>query len=375
VVAQGRQGPWQPRGSGLLVAVVAVSVVALVVHGIVALTLLNGAAHRTVAAGKTVVAPPPRTPVPTERPTGPPPTSAPSTPPTSAPVSSPGGPLHIDHACLLPDNPPSSAHIPSGDPFGSDLSHLGADAELQRLYVVQSGELKPADAAGPVRDCDRQLWAIVVAATPAEVLRYVDELLVFDADLNTGYVGEVQAQTGSSEASAHWRLSLAPNGASDLEVALTVAHEVGHLLSLNRAEMTGEDQSACQGLMLEEGCLKDGSSFVTYLDDMWGDDLFDTWSTANDITDEQQRADALDDFYQQHHEKFVDSYAASHPVEDFAQSFALWCALGPTSPVLPQVIEGDPHDGADKLAWFEDPHRAVSQQARARCEALRALTR
>jgi hypothetical protein len=219
------------------------------------------------------------------------------------------------------------------------------------------------------------MWAIVVAATPVEVLRYVDELLIFDADLSSGYVGEVQAQPSSTEASAHWRLSLAPNGASDLEVALTVAHEVGHLLSLNRAEMTGEDESSCQGLMLAEGCLRDGSSFVTYVDQMWGEDLFDTWSTANDIADDQQRDEALDDFYRQHHDRFVDSYAATHPAEDFAESFALWCALGPSSPVLPQVIEGDPTDGAAKIAWFDDPNRAVGQQSRARCEALRALTR
>lgn len=351
----------------------ALSVVALLVHGIVALNLLNGAAQRTVAAGKSVVTPPPRTP--TERPTSGSPTTPPATTTAPAPVSTPGGPLHIDQACRLPDNPPSSAHIPVGDPFGSDLSHLGPNAELQRLYVVQNGELKPTDSAGPVRDCDRQLWAIVVAATPAEVLRYVDELLIFDADLNSGYVGEVQAQPASTEASAHWRLSLAPNGATDLEVALTVAHEVGHLLSLNRAEMTGEDQSTCRGLLLQEGCLKDGSSFVTYLDEMWGEDLYDTWSKANDIADDQQREDALYDFYDQHHDKFVDSYAATHPVEDFAESFALWCALGPTSPLLPQVIEGDPTDGAAKIAWFEDSNRAVGQQARARCEALRAFTR
>jgi hypothetical protein len=127
--------------------------------------------------------------------------------------------------------------------------------------------------------------------------------------------------------------------------------------------------------MLEEGCLRDGSSFVTYVDDMWGDDLFHTWTTANDITDDQQREDALYDFYDQHHEKFVDSYAATHPAEDFAESFALWCALGPTSPVLPQVIEGEPTDGAAKLAWFDDPTHTVGQHARSRCEALRALTR
>ena len=63
--------------------------------------------------------------------------------------------------------------------------------------------------------------------------------------------------------------------------------------------------------------------------------------------------------------------AGGQPLQDFA----LWCALGPKSPVLPQVIEGDPTDGAEKIAWFDDPDRAVGQQARARCEALRPLTR
>ena len=97
--------------------------------------------------------------------------------------------------------------------------------------------------------------------------------------------------------------------------------------------------------------------------------------TANDITDDQQRADALDAFYQKHHDRFVDSYAATQPVEDFAESFAMWCALGPSSPLLPDFIEGDPTDGAAKLAWFDDPARAVGMQARARCEALQAFTR
>jgi hypothetical protein len=91
---------------------------------------------------------------------------------------------------------------------------------------VHSGTLEPADAAGPVRECDRRLWAIVVAATPVEVLEYVDELLVFDADVSAGTaVGEVFAQPNSTEASAHWRLSLALNNSTDLDVTFNVAHE------------------------------------------------------------------------------------------------------------------------------------------------------
>jgi hypothetical protein len=358
--------------------VVALSVVALVVHGAIALVLLRGTVRPPVTADRSIGRPTPTVPAP--RPTATPTPTSPATPsptsgtPGTAPASAGG--LHLDHSCLVADNPPTSAHIPPGDPFGSDLGHLGSGAELQRLYVVRSGTLEPADSAGPVRECDRQLWAIVVAATPVEVLRYVDELLVFDADPNGGTAaGEVTAQPNSTEASAHWRLSLALNASTDLDVTVNIAHEVGHLLSLNRAEMTGQDESSCQGIFIDEGCLKDASTLPTFVDDTWGDDLLDEWSTANDITDDQQRADALDDFYEKHHDRFVNSYAATHPVEDFAESFALWCALGPSSPLLPDFIEGDPTDGAAKLAWLDDPAHAVGQQARARCEALQAFTR
>ncbi len=378
MVAQGGQGPWQPRGSGLLVAVVALSAVALVVHGAIALILLHGTVRPPVAADRAVGRPTPTVTAP--RPTATPTPPSPATPsrttgtPGTAPAAA--GALHLDHACHVADNPPTGAHIPPGDPFGSDLSSLGSGAELQRLYVVHNGTLEPADSAGPVRECDRQLWAIVVAATPAEVLRYVDQLLVFDADVSAGVaIGEVSAQPNSTEASAHWRLSLALNSSTDLDVTFNVAHEVGHLLSLNRAEMTGQNEASCQGIFLDEGCLKDASTLPTFVDDTWGDALLDEWSTANDITDDQKRADALDDFYHKHHDRFVDSYAATHPVEDFAETFAMWCAIGPSSPLLPDFIEGDPTDGAAKLAWFDDPAHAVGPQSRARCEALQAFTR
>jgi hypothetical protein len=376
VVAQAGQGRWQPRGSGLLVAVVALSVVALVAHGAIALVLLSGTVRPPVSSNRPVGRPTPPASAPgTATPvTTPPRTSPPTATPTSA---TPGGApapaasaLHIDHACLVADNPPTSARISPSDPFGDDLGHLGSGAELQRLYVVHAGALAPADDAGPVRDCDRQLWAVVSAATPVEVLRYVEELLVFDADLSAGTaVGEVFAQPTSTEASAHWRLSLSVNGSTDVDVAFNVAHEVGHLLSLNRAEMTGQDEASCQGLFVGEGCLRDGSTLA------WDDDLFDEWSSADDHTDDQQRADALQDFYEKHHDRFVDAYAATHPNEDFAESFAMWCALGRSSPLLPDFIEGDPTDGAAKLAWFDDPAHAVGLQAGGRCEELRAFTR
>jgi hypothetical protein len=361
---------------------VALSVVALLAHGAIALVLLSGTVRPPVSSNRPVgrptppvSGPGPATPAPTPPRTAPPTSTLTSAPTTTATGGAPAA-LHIDRRCLVADNPPTAARISPSDPFGDDLSHLGSGAELQRLYVVHAGALEPADYAGPARDCDRQLWAIVTAATPAEVLTYVEEFLVFDADLSAGTaVGEVFAQPTSSERSAHWRLSLSVNGSTDVDVAFNVAHEVGHLLSLNRAEMTGQDEASCQGLFVGEGCLHDGATLPTYLDDTWDDDLFDEWSTADNHADDQERDDALEDFYEKHHDRFVDAYAATHPNEDFAESFAMWCALGRSSPLLPDFIQGDPTDGAAKLAWFDDPAHTVGLQAGGRCEQLRAFTR
>jgi hypothetical protein len=353
---------------------VALSVVALTVHGVIALVLMNGTVRRPPASAGSVVLPTAPGPPPTR---GPAP-STPANPPTN-PTASPGSgsALHIDHACLVADNPPTSARIASGDPFGSDLSHLGTGAELQRLYVVRNGSLAAADGGGPVRDCDEQLWRIVVAATPPDALTYIDELLIFDADLSTGselYVGEVMAQPGTTESASHWRLSLAPNGASDLEVALTVAHEVGHLVSLSRSQMTGQDEKACQTLYTGTGCLRDDAAFFGFLTENWTEDVFDEWSTADATTDDAKRTDALEAFYEKYEDQFVDAYAATDPAEDFAESFGIWCAIGPSSPLLPQLIEGDPSNGKAKLDWFEQSAE-VKNDVLGGCQRLRALTR
>ncbi len=386
MVAQGGHGPWHPRGSGLLVAVVALSVFALLGHGVVALQLLNGTVHPTnrlppVSAGRptsTATATPSPT-VPSASPSATPTPSRGGTPTGAVPTGNDASPLHLDHSCLVADNPPpATAHFPPGDPFGTSITEFGPGAELQRLYAVQQGALVPADNGGPVRPCDQQLWRVVTAATPPEVLGYIDELLVFDADLRNGpdnYVGEVSSLRQSTARASHWRLSLAPNGATDVEVALTVAHEVGHLASLGAAQMTGQDEKSCQGQYVDEGCLKDDGALTSFLDDTWSDEEWDDWDTASALTDDAARRKALTSFYEKHAGSFLDAYAATDPTEDFAESYGVWCAIGPGSPLLPDVIEGAPTDGAKKLAWFDQPGNPVGAATRDRCEQLRQLTR
>lgn len=364
VSEQGRGGAWHPRGPGLLLAVVTLSVVALVAHTVLAFTVWHSAA---------VAAPSPSA----------------AGPATAQTPAAPGAaPLHLSHSCLVADNPPTTAKVPADDAFGADLSHFGTGAELQRLYAVKDAALVPIDGAGPVRDCDQQLWQVVVETTPARLLTELDEFMVFDADLHSSsdgaFVGEVEPRpTGSPQDpdaardSDHWRLAIAPNGATDVEVAITVAHEIGHLLSLNGGQLDPAQSPSgdgCETFDTGDGCLSDDSLLLAYLDDTWSQDLVDEWYQAFQIDDDTKRLAALQSFHDKHADLFVSSYAATDPAEDFAESFAFWCAIGPGSPLLADVVEGDASNGHTKLAWMDDPANRVAPEQLPDCQRLRALT-
>jgi hypothetical protein len=376
VLAQGGQHPWQPRGSGLLVTVVALSVVALGVHGAIALVLLNGTVHRTVAGADGAASS--RTPAASlpDASRTPAPTPAPAAPDTSWSAPDGGASLHLEHPCLLADNPPTQATFPIQDPFGTAVSDLGVGAELQRVYAVDGPTLTPADGAGPVRECDKQRWSVIVATMPVTVRPFLKELVVFDALLTSGttdlYVGEVVP--AESDAS-RWRLAIAPNGATDLDVAVTVAHQVGHLLSLNASQLNAAaNASACGTIWTGHGCLKDDGHVMTFLDDTWSDAEIDGWNAAAQKPD-HERDQSFQDFYDHHSGSFVDSYAATDPFEDFAESFRIWCALGPGSPLLSQAIEGNPTNGHTKIDWFERSSPDLKGSTQDSCLRLRALTR
>ncbi len=100
---------------------------------------------------------------------------------------------------------------------------------------------------------------------------------------------------------------------------------------------------------------------------------------AASATSDTPSNQALKDFYQHHQGSFVDSYAATGPEEDFAQdfaeSFALWCAIGRDNPVRSDYIEGDPTDGATKLDWCDHGSWTSPTATSRTAPPLRELTR
>jgi hypothetical protein len=341
--------------------VVSLSVVALVVHGAIALMLVRGTAHPTAQPGQTVAGP-------TSTRTPPPPAS------TSAPTIRAS--LHLDRVCLVPDNPPTRAAIPAGDPFGTDVTTLGAKAELQRLYQVRDRDLLPIDGAGPVPSCDQQLWAIAVAGMPTSLRQLVKELLVFDADNSAaGSGGVISDVTAAGSDANRWRMSLARNGLSDRDIAMTIAHETGRLAALNGDQMATPQPSKCQTTDFGQGCLSDSSYLVEFIDRTWTKDEFDAWDKASSASGQAAQDKAFRQFYDQHQAAFVNSYAATSPLADFAESFGVWCAFDADNRAREQFIEGAPADGKTKLAWFDHGSDSYTRMVTAPCTQLREFTR
>jgi hypothetical protein len=167
----------------------------------------------------------------------------------------------------------------------------------------------------------------------------------------------------------------AHHAATDLDVTVNVAHEMGHLLSLNASQLNAaRNAPACGTIWTGQGCLSDGGHVMTFLDNTWSDAEVDGWNAAAQKP-EHERDRAFQDFYERHSGSFVDSYAATDPFEDFAESFGIWCALGPGSPLIAQAVEGNPANGHTKIDWFEHSSPDVKESTQDGCIRLRALTR
>jgi hypothetical protein len=265
-----------------------------------------------------------------------------------------------DRACLRRDNPATGAKIPSNDPFGDDITDLGDKAELQRLYAVQTGALVPLDGLGAPRPCDEQLWALVKATAPT-LLGHLDELLVFDADPDPSS-GEfvIEGESAPKETAPdtfdddHWRVSFAPNGLDRGELAWLVAHELGHVASLNKDQMlAGVGADVCATWYTGTGCLLQTSFLQRYLANTWDDALWEAWDEADSQTTDKARRAAYEDFYDAHEDSFVSDYAAWHPLEDFAESFAMWCTYAPDEPDRANLPTANRTDSGSKVAWFD----------------------
>jgi hypothetical protein len=144
-------------------------------------------------------------------------------------------------------------------------------------------------------------------------------------------------QTGDDPTS--WELEIDIADTYDAKnLAFTLLHEFGHLLTLGPAQVPPDlqvfndpkskrtrDRAAadCSSYFPGEGCSLPASYVNTFYGSFWKP-LYNEWNAIDQIDDYDRREAKLRAFYRRYRDQFVDSYAVTSPVEDIAESWAFF---------------------------------------------------
>lgn len=264
--------------------------------------------------------------------------------------------------------------LPSGTGYSADPASLGAGARLRRVLAERDGRLVALDGSGTPDRCDRARWALVQAAIPAERRAALDQVVLYDYPRS--YLDDPARRGGvrtgffepNPQDPTRYRLALSTDLPAREEL-LTVAHEVGHVVSLYPDRPRPRQDDSCPWIIDDRGtCAAAGSPMGEFYASTYPPALRDR---VRDLYADHRRPSPseLGRVHDDHPADFVTRYAASHPTEDFAESYAYWCLWG-TSTQAP--TEGSRTAGLAKRAFFD--REVAAGRMPASCSALRGLT-
>ncbi len=189
------------------------------------------------------------------------------------------------------------------------------DTVTVAAYTVASGKLTaaPQDQAA--------IWKAVTALVPPSLLNLVERVEFFEVKASDAAT-ETDGWALQSEDGQHFTLGLNLTNATaafverDAETRTafeqTIVHEFGHVLSFRASQM---DENATGTLQLDEGTLKPDAYLNVFYDKYWKK-AYPKHSISATSDDEGTQ------LYLTAPEAFVSEYAATGPLEDFAESFA-----------------------------------------------------
>ncbi len=183
-------------------------------------------------------------------------------------------------------------------------------------------------------------WNLFAAMIPAGQRSMLAQFEIM-TDGPGGVLSAVEQTPGDAN---HWILETDIADMPDTKnLAFTLLHEYGHLLTLNSAQVPPDLRvfnnpnsqrvreraiAACATYFPGEGCSLAASYVNSFFKQFWSG-LYSEWSVIDQIEDQDRRDARLDSFYHKYSDQFVDSYAANSPVEDIAETWAYF-VLSPT---------------------------------------------
>ncbi len=218
-------------------------------------------------------------------------------------------------------------------------------------YLVQGDQLSaprfasniPSDLIPYQQDAvsQQRIWNYFTAMVPANQ-RTELTAFILSTDGKGGMLASVEE---SSNQPQHWALNVDPLDATKpINLTYTLAHEFGHLLTLNGTQVTPDplylanpslqvyqqEAASCPQYFTTVGCSHPNSYINEFFQFFWVK-LFNEWSQVNAERDQKNYFANLAHFYERHPTQFVSTYAATSPEEDIAESFARFI-LNPRPP-------------------------------------------
>jgi hypothetical protein len=179
----------------------------------------------------------------------------------------------------------------------------------------------------------KDAWKLFTALIPREQRSLLSQFQI----MTDGPGGVLSAVEQTTDDPRRWVLETDIADAPDTKnLAFTLLHEFGHLLTLGPAQVPPDLQvfndpdsmrvrngaiAACSNFFPGEGCSLTDSYINVYFERFWKD-LYTEWSLIDRMQDGGRKDAKLEAFYQKYRDGFVDSYAVTSPVEDIAETWA-----------------------------------------------------
>lgn len=196
-----------------------------------------------------------------------------------------------------------------------------AEEEPPATFSVRGDRLTTIDATASERRHALAIWNRFVAITPARSRALLTEFQFNPTEKGGAFVARI------SETPEAWVLNVAAgNDTEDLDELLV--HELGHLVTLHRGEVLPATAGPCRTVTVYEGCAAPKRLLAEFARRFW---------SAGEIAEANQIAENVQDgseedagrIYRRNPGAFVSDYAATSPVEDLAETFAVFVLESP----------------------------------------------
>ncbi len=247
------------------------------------------------------------------------------------------------------DGPNGDGDESGGDSVdGCDPETVGEESgEVVTIYRVTDGQLDGVCMGAPEPILEES-WEALAAVSPPEQLDAIELFSGFEGE------GETLAFAGPVDDDDNDMFLVAvdlDSAADDFdELRLTVTHELAHVFTQTPDQLDIDiDPDSCDTFFNGLGCFEPDSYIWLWVESFWPSEAMDSLPDGGVSIDEPGGEDrcTLD-------RSFLGSYAASHPEEDFAESFSAF------------VFAVDVPAGVDpKMEWFEQWPELVAFRDRA----------